>query len=89
MIDKLMKSSKITPEQYKDYQLFCENEQGRNWLADKMKQTFMETPKKEFSTGVVFAFQDGRRALLREISANIDYVYKILKEDSYVGTIDE
>ena len=76
MIDGLLKLKKISPKEHKLFQLF-NTELGHEVLADMMDESFMEEPLEEQMNGVIFAFYDGRRSLLRSIRATLDKINKL------------
>jgi hypothetical protein len=74
MIEALLQTQKITPEQFDMYMLFQVNELGRKVLDRMTHAYFMDEPaEKEFS-GAGFAFYDGRRSVFRDIHRSILFV---------------
>jgi len=86
MIEEILKAKKITPEEHDVYMLFQATELGRKCLDRMMHESFMDEPQdKEFS-GVGFAFYDGRRSVLRDLSRTIKKVQLIIKEFANDGS---
>jgi len=73
MIDDLLTTKKITPKEFKLYQLFG-TALGHEVLTNLMDEAFMEEPMEEQMNGVLFAFYDGRRSLLRAIRTTLDKI---------------
>ena len=80
MIDDLLSSKKITPNEYKLYCLYRQNELGREVLDTAMLETFMDEPALTEHSGEGFAFYDGRRSVWRDIRRTILKVEQIIKE---------
>jgi hypothetical protein len=80
MIEELLKSKKISQEQFDIYQLFHINELGRKTLDRMTYFYFMEEPKEKEFIGEGFAFYDGRRSVFRDIHRIIFSINDIIKE---------
>jgi hypothetical protein len=85
MIEDVLKSRKITSEQYDLYMLYQVNELGRKLLHQGMMNTFMdEVPVKDM-TGEQLAFNEGRRSIFRDVYVAIDIVEHAIKEALHDG----
>jgi len=91
-LEQLLISKRISKEQYDDYVLFGVSESGRNWLNRMVRETFMDQPAPDNTKGIVFAYMDGTRSLLRNILMLIDHINQMIKEfsndDRSEGNID-
>ena len=85
MIDLLLSSKKITPEEYDLYVLYQVNELGRKVRDKAMNEMFMDEPKDKEFNGVGFAFYDGRRSYFRDVMRTILTVEAIIKEMNNAG----
>lgn len=85
MIEDLLKTKRISQEEYEVYMLFAVSELGAKHLKRKVYETFMETPKvvPEMIKRDAFAFQDGRRDIFREYQLIINKVNQIIEEEQY------
>lgn len=90
-LEQLLISKRITKEQYDDYVLFGVSETGRNWLNRMVHETFMDQPAPDNTKGVIFAYMDGTRSLLRNILLLIDHINTMIKElpDDYRDSNNE
>lgn len=80
MIDQLLASKKITPEEYDLYVLYQVNELGRKVRDKAMNEMFMDEPTDKEFNGVGFAFYDGRRSYFRDVMRTILTVEEIIKD---------
>ena len=73
MIEQLLETKKISPEEFKLYKLFS-SEIGNEVLKNMKEELFWEEPTEMTFTGESFAFFDGRRSVIRAICATISKV---------------
>ena len=83
MLEGLLKTQKISQEEFELYQLFQANELGRKCLERMTFDTFMDEPNDKDRSGVGFAFFDGRRSVFRDIRRVILFVENKIKETTY------
>ena len=79
-LEQLLISKRISKEQYDEYVLFSVSETGSNWLKRMVHATFMDQPAPDNTKGVIFAYMDGTRSLLRNILSLIDQINQMIKE---------
>lgn len=76
-IDDLLAAKKISIEDYEVYVLFETNDMGKRYLNRMVYKTFMEEPDPHLTRGVVFAYNDGRRSILRRINDTIEKINQL------------
>lgn len=81
MIEALLESKKISPQEFKLYKLFA-SELGMECLKTMMSEMFWEEPDEMNFTREHFAFYDGRRSVLRGIKATIDKVDEHIRKQN-------
>lgn len=81
MINELLESNKISPSEFKLYQLFT-SPLGHEVLTGLMEELFWEEPTEMIFQGETFAFYDGRRSVVRAIRATIKKVEHIIHEQN-------
>jgi hypothetical protein len=79
LIDELLDAKKISPQEFKLYQLFS-SPLGAECLATMMKEMFWEEPPETLMTEGVLAFYDGRRSVLRGIKSTLDKVQTMINQ---------
>jgi thermostable 8-oxoguanine DNA glycosylase len=82
MINELLKSKKISPEEADLYMLYQATELGRKVLDRMMLETYMDEPREKEFNGVGFAFYDGRRSVFRDIRRALMNVEDKIKEST-------
>lgn len=80
MLDDLLKTGQIRRFDYLAYAIFECTEFGREFLSERLIETFMEEPSITDGGGTGFVFIDGRRSSFREIRAALIFVKKKLQE---------
>ena len=81
MINELLESNKISPSEFKLYQMFT-SPLGHEVLTGLMEELFWEEPSDYDFKGTTFAFYDGRRSVIRGIKATIKKVEHIIHEQN-------
>ena len=79
-LEDLYKAKKISVEQKDHYLLFHANELGRMWLQEMLLETFMAEAPPELMTTGALAHLEGRRSIIRQVKADIDYVCEQLSK---------
>jgi hypothetical protein len=73
MIEGLLETKKISPQEFKLYKLFS-SEIGAECLSTMMTEMFWEEPNEELMNSAVLGFYEGRRSVLRGIKSTLDKV---------------
>ncbi len=81
MIDTLLEAKLISPKEFKIYQLFT-SDLGRECFRTMMDELFWEEPAEEHFNHDTFAFNDGRRSILRGIKATIEKVEHMIHKQN-------
>lgn len=82
-LQELVDSGKISYQEAQVYTLFHLSEGGRKWYEDLYWQTFMSEPVfdiPETFRAEIFAYNDGRRSIIRQIALTIDMVKRTINE---------
>jgi hypothetical protein len=78
MIDSLLEAKKITPREFRLYQLFA-SENGIQVFKDLQEELFWEEPEERSMREGVLGFYDGRRSILRGIKMCVEKVQHEIK----------
>ncbi len=84
MIDDLLKTGRISPEDFDLYMHYQVNELGRKLLNQGTMNTFMDEPSEKDFTGEKLGFNEGRRSVFRDIHQAINRVQLSIK-----GSLDD
>jgi hypothetical protein len=79
LIEELLDAKKISPQEFKLYQLFS-SPLGAECLATMVKEMFWEEPPETLMTEGVLAFYDGRRSVLRGIKSTMEKVQTMINQ---------